>query len=63
MSAATLTSKGQITIPAAVRRRLGLNAGDQVEFVETGEGDFAIRPVIDDVRSLKGLLGKPRKQV
>lgn len=29
---ATLTSKGQVTIPAAVRRRLGLKKGDQLEF-------------------------------
>lgn len=31
---ATVTSKGQITIPAAVRRRLGLKQGDQLEFCE-----------------------------
>ncbi|HEY5635692.1 MAG TPA: AbrB/MazE/SpoVT family DNA-binding domain-containing protein [Burkholderiales bacterium] len=63
MSAATLTSKGQVTIPVDVRRRLGLSAGDQVEFVETREGEFAIKPVIDDVRSLKGLLRKQRHPV
>ncbi|MDQ2695753.1 MAG: type II toxin-antitoxin system PrlF family antitoxin [Pseudomonadota bacterium] len=30
---ATLTSKGQVTIPANVRRMLGLKPGDQVAFV------------------------------
>jgi AbrB family looped-hinge helix DNA binding protein len=32
---ATLTSKGQITIPLAVRQRLNLKTGDELEFDET----------------------------
>jgi antitoxin PrlF len=63
MTAATLTSKGQLTIPIEVRQRLGLGAGDRVEFVELDGGTFAIRPAIDDVRSLKGLLRKPAGKV
>jgi antitoxin PrlF len=63
MAAATLTSKGQITIPQDVRHRLGLDAGDRVEFVELPDGDFAIRPAAHDVRSLKGMLRKPSKPV
>ena len=62
MSTATLTSKGQVTIPADVRQRLGLEAGDRIEFVEI-DGGYAIKPAIDDVRSLKGLLRKPAKPV
>ena len=62
MSTATVTTKGQITIPADVRRRLGLVSGDRVEFVEIA-GGFAIKPAIDDVRSLKGLLRKPARPV
>ena len=34
MSTATLTVKGQVTIPSDVRRRMGLEAGDRIEFVE-----------------------------
>jgi len=62
MSTATLTTKGQVTIPADVRQRLGLESGDRIEFVEI-EGGFAIKPAIDDVRSLKGLLRKPTEPV
>lgn len=40
----TVTSKGQITIPASVRRHLGLRAGDRVEF-ECGERGAVLRPI------------------
>ncbi len=63
MTTATLTSKGQVTIPAVVRQRMGLGTGDRIEFVELDSGGFAIKPAIDDVRSLKGLLRKPLKPV
>ena len=63
MTTSTITTKGQVTIPVDVRRRLGLNAGDRVEFVEGADGSFAIKPVVDDFRSLKGLLRKPAKPV
>jgi antitoxin PrlF len=62
MSTSTVTSKGQITIPVEVRERLGLQAGDRVEFIEI-DGIYTIRPAIDDVRSLKGLLRKPARAV
>lgn len=63
MTTATVTSKGQITIPLAVRQRLNLEVGDRVEFVELPEGGFALKPAIDDISALKGLLKKPSKPV
>jgi AbrB family looped-hinge helix DNA binding protein len=63
MATATLTSKGQITIPQEVRRRLGLASGDRIEFVETAPGEFALRPATKDVRSLKGMIRRPRRPV
>jgi len=39
-----VTSKGQITIPVEVRRRLGIRQGDQVEF-DTAKSETVIRPV------------------
>jgi AbrB family looped-hinge helix DNA binding protein len=63
MTTATMTSKGQVTIPLKIRQRLGLETGDRIEFVELDSGAYAIKPAVDDVRSLKGLLRKPAKPV
>jgi AbrB family looped-hinge helix DNA binding protein len=63
MPTATLTSKGQITIPAPVRTALGLNAGSRIEFVEVDKGKYAIVPATCSVRELKGILRKPSKPV
>lgn len=38
MAEATLTSKGQVTIPKAVREAMGLKEGDRVDFIETDRG-------------------------
>jgi antitoxin PrlF len=35
---AKLTSKGQITVPRDIRRRLGVRAGDKLEFEDNGDG-------------------------
>lgn len=64
MAVATITSKGQITIPARVRTALGVDAGDRVEFVEVEKGQFAIVAATLSVRELKGLFrGKRSKPV
>ena len=59
MATATLTSKGQVTIPASVRAALGLGTGDRIEFVELAKGQFAIVPGTRSVQALKGLIRKP----
>lgn len=59
MTTATLTSKGQITIPADVRRSLGVQTGDRVEFVEIQPGRFELVAATRSVREVKGMLGKP----
>ncbi len=35
---AKVTSKGQVTIPREIRRRLGVRAGDKLEFEEDAQG-------------------------
>ena len=59
MSTATLTTKGQITIPAAVRASLGIETGSRVEFVETANGQYLLVAATQPVQALKGLLRKP----
>lgn len=59
MPSATVTSKGQITIPAPVRRSLGLHTGDRVEFVEHPDGHIELIPATRSVTSLKGFFGPP----
>ena len=52
MALATLTSKGQVTIPKVVRNSLHLHAGDKIEFVITEGNEAFLRPVsrkVDDV--------------
>jgi AbrB family looped-hinge helix DNA binding protein len=63
MAAATVTSKGQITIPAEVRQALGIGVGDRVEFVEVEPGRYELVPATQSVRALKGMFGKPSKTV
>ena len=63
MSRTTLTSKGQITIPLEVRRKLSLDTGDRVEFVELAPGKFALKPATEYVRSLKGMIRRPVRPV
>ncbi len=58
MPSATITSKGQITLPKDVRTSVGVGAGDRVEFVRLEDGHFAIVPATGTIRSLKGLLPK-----
>ena len=63
MTTATVTSKGQITIPAEVRLALNVAAGDRVEFVQIEAGRFEVVAATRSVRELRGLFGKAAKRV
>ena len=63
MSTATLTSKGQITVPAAVRASLGVESGDRIEFVQVAPGRFEVIAATLPITGLKGILPKPAMPV
>jgi AbrB family looped-hinge helix DNA binding protein len=60
---ATVTAKGQLTIPKEVRIALGLEPGDRVNFVRMEDGNYAVMPATHSVKQLKGLIPKPKKPV
>ena len=55
----TLTSKGQITLPKAIRDKLGLDAGSQLQFELMPDNSIRARAVKADARSVRGLLKSP----
>ena len=56
MPDATLTSKGQITIPASIRKALRLSAGERVVFTQLDDGTVIMRAKTRSILDLKGLL-------
>ena len=58
MVTATVTSKGQITIPKSVRSSLHLQAGDRVSFVVHGHSEVVLTPVTRSVDDVYGKLFK-----
>jgi AbrB family looped-hinge helix DNA binding protein len=56
MPRATVTSKGQVTIPRSIRQALKVGAGDRLDFVLEAENRVVVRPAVRDVAEIKGLL-------
>lgn len=61
MPSAMVTFNGRITLPPNVRKQLGLKTGDSVEFVEIGNGHFAIATGRDASNSSIHELGRDPK--
>jgi antitoxin PrlF len=59
MATATLTSKGQITLPKEVREHFHLGAGDRLEFVIGSGGEVHVQPLAGSYRDLQGMLRRP----
>ena len=62
MELSTITSKGQTTIPAHIRRKLNLNADDKLHFVVEADHLLVI-PAKRSIKELKGIIPKPDSPV
>ena len=62
MPAATLTSKGQLTLPKKIREHLKVTTGDAVDFIIGADGGVRVRAGDVDVRQLQGFLHKPGRR-
>lgn len=56
---ATLTAKGQVTLPLEVRKQLRLKPGMKFQVLVAGDGKMELVPVKIHVESLKGMAPKP----
>lgn len=54
-----MTNRGQITIPAEIRNKLGLISGNKLEFV-LKDDQIVMLPINRSIRELKGILTKPQ---
>lgn len=63
MAEAAVTSKGQITIPAEIRKQLNLNPQDKVVFTLLPNGTTVMRAKTRSVRSLRGSVKSKKKRV
>lgn len=57
---ATLTSKGQITIPVEIRNKLGLQAGDRLDF-QLKEGKLEVTKVTGSLDSFITAIPKAKR--
>ena len=56
MDTATVTSKGQVTIPKRVRSLMAIKTGDRLAFNLDDDGSLRVSPVRSEKRPLRGLL-------
>jgi AbrB family looped-hinge helix DNA binding protein len=62
MAESTITTKGQCVVPKKIREHMRLNPGDKIDFVIREDGEVYVRPVVLDVRELKGQLKQPNRK-
>ena len=58
MYSATISPKGQITLPAAIRKRLGVQPNDRIALILRGE-EILLKPLKGTIRELRGAV-EPR---
>ena len=62
MATATLTSKGQITLPKSIRDHLHVDAGDRLEFAIQADGSVRIEAPRSRLSELQGMLRRPGRR-
>ena len=58
----TVTGKGQVTIPEAIRSELGIESGDRVIFSYEGDGTVIVKKDNTPMKATAGLLDKHLKK-
>lgn len=61
MTIATVTSKGQTTVPGEIRERLRLRPGDRIDFVVLPDGSVRFVAVNLPMTALQGILPPPKR--
>ena len=56
---ATITSKGQVTLPKPIRDKLHLKPGDKIEFILDDDDGLRVAPVTASITQLKGMVPAP----
>ncbi len=56
---ATITSKGQVTVPKNIRDQLNITAGTQLDFTLNNDGTISVRPLNRTALSIVGILKRP----
>ena len=59
----TITSKGQVTLPAALRRALKVKTGDKLDFILTEDGEIRGRPVTKSLANLAEVLPPAKRKL
>jgi antitoxin PrlF len=62
MSESTISSKGQVTIPKAIRTRMHLKVGDRLRFVIEADGSVRLAAATRDVSTLRDILPRPKRR-
>jgi antitoxin PrlF len=62
MNESTISSKGQVTIPKAIRTRLHLKVGDRLRFVVEADGSVRLAAATRDVSTLRDILPSPKRR-
>lgn len=60
---ATMTSKGQVTLPKPIRDKLRLRPGAKIDFMLEEDGSLRVTPVTASVTQLKGMAPRPESPV